>query len=150
MPGAASPSDHRPRHGQAPSVIQDVLARCNGPGLDLTGIAGGMETVTGAAELAHGALLRDQTSRMSRRPEEGAGLRHRDPAFVETCVRRDRLRMELELLPGGVRGRDTADGPNVAHPIRAHGATVSAVVDEGAKAASRESPLPAAGRRLAG
>jgi hypothetical protein len=87
---------------------------------------------------------------MHRRMTEGFGLRHWDPAFAEIFAQKDKVRMQVEILPDGVRVVESSDDPNVVLLIQAHGAQVSRFVAGGAKVAAQESPLPDAYRRVTG
>lgn len=137
------------RHRHDQSVFHALLAQHAGISRSVTEIPGGIETVTRAVGPELVALLHDHVQAMERRMAEGFGLRHWDPAFVEIFAQAEQVRMEVELLPDGVRVRETSEDPNVELLIRTHGGVVSAFVARGAKAAAQASPLPEAYRRVA-
>jgi len=137
------------RHRHDQKVFHTLLDRHAEIARSVAEVPGGIETVTRSVNLEVVALIHDHVKAMERRLAEGFGLRHWDPAFVEIFAQAEKVRMELELLPDGVRVRETSDDPNVEILIRAHGGVVSAFVARGAKAAAQASPLPEAYRRVA-
>lgn len=143
------PAEQAARHRHDQSVFHRLLSFHRAIARQVTEIEGGIETVTRSDNLDLVALIQDHARAMKRRMEEGFGLRHWDPAFVEIFAQAGQVRLEIESLPDGVRVRETSGDPNVTLLIRAHGAAVSAFVARGAKAAAEESPLPEAYRRIA-
>lgn len=142
-------SEQAARHRHDQSVFHRLLTFHQAIARQVTEIEGGIEAVTRSDNLELVALIQDHARAMKRRMEEGFGLRHWDPAFVEIFAQAGKVRLEIESLPDGVRVRETSEDPNVTLLIRAHGAVVSAFVARGAKAAATESPLPEAYRRSA-
>ncbi|MDD8023203.1 MAG: hypothetical protein PHX82_08865 [Paracoccaceae bacterium] len=138
------------RHRHDQSVFHTLLARHTEIRRTVTRTAQGIVTLTisGSADIV--ALLHDHAHEMHRRMTEGFGLRHWDPAFAEIFAQKDKVQMQVETLPDGVRVVETSDDPNVVLLIQAHGAQVSRFVAGGAKVAAQQSPLPDAYRRVTG
>jgi hypothetical protein len=138
------------RHRHDQSVFHTLLARHAEIRRKVTQTAQGIDTLTTSDSPEVVALLHDHAHEMHRRMTEGFGLRHWDPAFAEIFAQKDKVRMQVEILPDGVRVVESSDDPNVVLLIQAHGAQVSRFVAGGAKVAAQESPLPDAYRRVTG
>jgi len=130
------------RHQRDQAVFHELLRRHEAIRREVTELPDGIRAVTESDDPELAGLIRAHAHEMHRRLEEGFGLRHWDPAFVEIFAQRDKLRMVVTDTPNGVMIEETSDDPNVATLIRAHGAVVSAFVRSGGRAASQPSPLP--------
>ncbi|MBU2825216.1 hypothetical protein HF283_14090, partial [Acidithiobacillus ferrooxidans] len=62
---------------------------------------------------------------------ENFGLRFWDPAFPEIFAQREKVRMEVTLVPNGVLVEETSEDPNVVILIQAHGAVINLFVQRG-------------------
>lgn len=140
--------DRAQRHAHDKTVFQTLLKHHTAIARAVQEIEGGIEAITTSADPRIIGLLHDHALQMHRRMQEGFGLRHWDGAFAEMFAQADKVQMQVELLPNGVRVRETSDDPNVVVLIRAHGAVVSAFVREGGRVAAKESPLPEAYQRI--
>lgn len=138
------------RHRHDQSVFHTLLARHTEIRRSVTQTAQGIVTLTTSDSADLVALLHDHAQQMHRRMTEGFGLRHWDPAFAEIFAQKDKVQMQVEILPDGVRVVERSDDANVVLLIQAHGAQVSRFVAGGAKVAAQESPLPEAYRRVTG
>lgn len=130
------------RHERDQAVFHELLRRHEAIRREVTELPDGIRAVTESDDPELAGLIRAHAHEMHRRLEEGFGLRHWDPAFVEIFAQRDKLRLVVTDTPDGVVIEETSDDPNVATLIRAHGAVVSAFVRSGGQAASQPSPLP--------
>jgi len=103
----------------------------------------GVLTTTTSEDPGIAEGIRAHVRQMEQRMESGAGLRHWDPLFVEIFESHDRVKIEIEDVPGGVRVRETSDDPRVVGLIRQHAnRAVSEFVQEGFPRAHRPTPLP--------
>ena len=143
-------ADPAARHRHDQEVFHGLLERHAEISRELVEIENGIEAVTTATAPDLIAALHDHAQAMHRRLTEGFALRRWDPAFAEIFAQKDKVRMQVELRPDGVRVRETSEDPNVVLLIRAHGAVVSAFVARGFAAAQGESPLPETYRRVTG
>ncbi|MEC3860809.1 hypothetical protein VK792_05895 [Mesobacterium sp. TK19101] len=143
-------TDRRARHQRDQSVFHELLRRHADIRREVTEVPNGIRahTWTDAPDLV--PLLHNHAQEMHRRVKEKFGLRFWDPAFAELFAQADKVQMTVNLTENGVEVLETSDDPNVVKLIRAHGATVSAFVREGGRAASQESPLPDDYQRVLG
>ena len=103
----------------------------------------GVETVTTSEDPEVSETIRLHVRQMEQRMKSGHGMRRWDPLFVELFRNHDKVRMEIEDIPGGVRVREMSDDPDVALLIRQHALRgVSEFVEQGHSRAHRETPLP--------
>jgi hypothetical protein len=106
-------------------------------------IDGGVETLTTSDDPEVTDRIREHVRQMKQRVEAGHGMRYWDPLFVELFRNHDKIRMEIEDVPGGVRVREISDDPQVVLLIRQHAIRgVDEFVAEGHARARRETPLP--------
>jgi len=105
-------------------------------------IEGGVATTTVSDDPEVTALLRKHVRQMKGRVENGEGLRHWDPLFVEIFKHHEEIAMTIEDVPGGVKVKETSKNPEVAKLIRAHAKTVSEFTARGFDRAHEASPLP--------
>lgn len=103
----------------------------------------GVETVTTSADPEVTQKIRLHVRQMEQRMKSGRWLRRWDPLFVELFRNHDKVRMEIEDVPGGVRVLETSDDPQVALLIRQHALRgVNEFVEQGYDRAYRPTPLP--------
>lgn len=136
------PADRQTRHKRDQSVFHELLRRHADIRREVEEIPNGIRSRTWAVAPDLVPLLHNHAEEMHRRVQEKFGLRFWDPAFAELFAQADKVQMTVQLTEDGVEVLETSDDPNVVKLIRAHGATVSAFVDQGGRAASKESPLP--------
>jgi len=148
MHGPGGDPARKARHKRDQSVFHALLERHGEINREVEEIPGGIRarTWTDSADLV--GLLQNHVEQMHRRVGEGFGLRFWDPAFAELFAQSHKVKMEVRLTERGVEVLETSDDPNVVNLIRAHGATVSAFVREGGRAAAQQSPLPDDYRRV--
>ena len=80
---------------------------------------------------------------MKQRMEEGRPIRHMDPVFRELFRHHEKVRIEIEEVPGGVRVLETSEDPQVTLLIRQHARrAVSEFVERGMRRAMQPTPLP--------
>jgi len=106
-------------------------------------IEGGVETVTTSESPDVVEIIREHVREMQQRVESGHGLRWWDPTFAELFRNHDKIEMQIEDVPGGVRVLETSKDPDVAMLIRQHAIRgVSEFVAEGHARARKPTPLP--------
>lgn len=137
------------RHRHDQDVFHTLLRYHDQLRREVEDLPNGIRSVTTSDNPELVKLLHDHVPSMHHRLQENFGLRFWDPAFVEIFAQRDKVRMEVTLLPNGVLVEETSDDPNVVKLIQAHGQVVNAFVQEGFAAAQRVSPVPADYRPVA-
>lgn len=142
------PADRRARHQRDQSVFHELLRRHADIRREVEEVPNGIRARTWALDPDLVPLLHDHAKEMHRRVQEKFGLRYWDPAFAELFAQADKVEMAVSLTENGVEVLETSSDPNVVKLIRTHGATVSAFVAEGGRAAAQESPLPEDYRRV--
>jgi len=106
-------------------------------------IDGGVVTVTTSDDPEVVRTLREHVREMQQRMESGHGMRWWDPVFAELFRNHDKVLMEIEDVPGGVRVRETSDDPDIAMLIRQHAIRgINEFVAEGPTRARQATPLP--------
>lgn len=106
-------------------------------------IEGGVETVTTSEDPEVTRMIREHVRQMEQRVESGHGLRWWDPTFAELFSHHEKIVMEIEDVPGGVKVRETSEDPDVALLIRQHAIRgVSEFVARGFDRAQEPTPLP--------
>jgi len=106
-------------------------------------IDGGVLTVTTSEDPLVTEKIRLHVAQMKERVESGQGMRHWDPMFVELFRHADKIEMQIEEVPGGVKVREVSDDPQVALLIRQHAERgVSEFVERGFDRAHEPTPLP--------
>jgi hypothetical protein len=139
---AGMPEDKRQRHAYDQSVFHRMLERYDAIHRELEHIDGGIRAVTTSDDPEIAKLLRDHVPSMHERLEENFTLRRWDPLYVEIFENRDKILMDVDLLPNGVRVVETSDDPYVAQLIQAHGEAVNAFCEQGFQAAQNPAPMP--------
>ncbi|MCE5387611.1 MAG: hypothetical protein K0041_03410 [Acidithiobacillus sp.] len=138
----------RHRHDQA--VFHALLARHQEIHRELELLSNGIRAYTRSDNPEVVTLLHDHAPAMHRRLEENFGLRFWDPAFAELFAQREKIRLDMHLLPDGVLVEETSAEPNVVKLIQAHGQIINLFVAKGAAQAQQESPLPPEYQRVLG
>ena len=106
-------------------------------------IPGGVRTVTTSEEPQVIDLIRTHVREMKERIEKGQPIRQMDPLFREIFRHHEKIRLEIEDVPGGVRATETSDDPQVTLLIRQHAKrAVSEFVQGGMNRAMQGTPLP--------
>jgi len=106
-------------------------------------IPGGIEAFTESKDPKVVALLQEHVAAMKRRLESGARIRMWDPLYRVLFDHADKIKMQWETTPNGVKVVETSDDPYVVKLIREHGKAVSGFVKEGIDGMHREHPAPA-------
>ncbi|PWI58566.1 hypothetical protein [Sulfoacidibacillus thermotolerans] len=141
-------SDRRERHLHDQEVFHTLLRDHDRIQREVTNLPNGIRATTTSDDPEIVKLLHDHVPAMHHRLEENFGLRFWDPAFVEIFANRDKVHMEVTLLPNGVLVEETSDDPNVVLLIQAHGEMINGFVKEGFAAAERQGVLPANYKRV--
>jgi len=106
-------------------------------------IPGGVRTVTTSEDPQVTDLIRTHVREMKERIEKGQPIRQMDPLFREIFRHHEKIRLEIEDVPGGVRATETSDDPQVTLLIRQHAKrAVSEFVQGGMNRAMQGTPLP--------
>jgi hypothetical protein len=94
-------------------------------------IPNGIEAVTESDNAEVAELIQDHVAAMKVRIENGYRLRQWDPIFVAIFDHADKIRMEYEKTPKGMKVREVSDDPYVARLIQAHAKMVSGFAARG-------------------
>jgi hypothetical protein len=105
-------------------------------------LANGVETITTATDPAVVAKLKEHVPAMYARLKEGRLIRGFDPLFRALFENGNKIDAVVTLLPNGVKVVETSKDPYVVKLIRAHAASVDALVKEGMAAMHRTTPAP--------
>ena len=106
-------------------------------------IPGGVRTMTTSEDPQVTDLIRTHVREMKERIEMGQPIRQMDPLFREIFRHHEKIRLEIEDVPGGVRATETSDDPQVTLLIRQHAKrAVSEFVQGGMNRAMQGTPLP--------
>lgn len=135
--------DQRSRHQHDQSVFQALLRDHQQIHRELINTEHGIRSITTSHNPDIVQLLHDHVPTMHRRLQENASLRHWDAAFPEIFAQRDKVNMEVTLIPNGVLVEETSLDANVIKLIQAHGHIVSLFTQYGFEQAKQTSPLPA-------
>lgn len=141
-------NDRMARHRHDQDVFHTLLRHHDQLQREVTNLPNGIRSLTTSANPDMVKLLHDHVPAMHHRLEENFPLRYWDPAFTEIFAYREKVRMEVTLVPNGVLVEETSEDPNVVKLIQAHGLVVSLFVQKGFEQAQQESPLPADYRRI--
>jgi hypothetical protein len=102
----------------------------------------GVETLTESDDAEVAAKIQEHVVAMHRRVTEPDPIRMRDPLFAAIFRNVDKIDMEIEKTPKGVRVTETSFDPYVAKLIRAHADVVSRFLENGYPEARANHPLP--------
>ncbi len=141
-------ADRMARHKHDQEVFHTLLRYHDQIQREVTNLPNGIRSLTTSNNPEIVNLLHDHVPAMHRRLEENFGLRFWDPAFPEIFAQREKVRMEVTLVPTGVLVEETSEDPNVVKLIQAHGMIVSLFVQKGFEQAQQQSPLPADYQRI--
>lgn len=106
-------------------------------------IPGGVRTVTTSKDPKVAEAIRTHVRQMKERLEEDQPIRMMDPLFREIFRHYEKIRLQIENVPGGVRATETSADPEVVLLIRQHAKrAVSEFVSGGMQRAMQPTPLP--------
>ena len=106
-------------------------------------IPGGIRSVTTSEDPEVAELIRKHVWQMKERVEQGQPIRMMDPVFREIFQHHQKIHMQVEEVPGGVRVTETSEDPQVVKLIRQHAhRAVTEFVEQGMPRAMRPTPLP--------
>lgn len=143
-------TDKRARHQHDQEVFHTLLRHHDQIQRELIRLPDGIRSLTTSANPEVVSLLHDHVPAMHHRLGENFGLRFWDPAFPEIFAQREKVRMEVTLVPNGVLVEETSEDSNVVTLIQAHGIVVSLFVQRGFAQAQEVSPLPDNYQRVLG
>ena len=89
-------------------------------------------------------MIQEHVLAMKKRLEEGRGLRFWDELFAEIFIQADKIKMNVEKTPKGVRVTETSDDSTVVLLIQSHADVVSKFADHGFEEAHKNHQVPAA------
>ncbi len=135
--------DRHNRHQHDQSVFQALLRDHHQIHRELINTEHGICSITTSHNPDIVRLLHDHVPAMHQRLLSNLGLRHWDAAFPEIFAQRDKVNMEVTLIPNGVLVEETSTDVNVIKLIQAHGHIVSLFTQYGFEQARQTSPLPA-------
>ncbi len=124
-------------------VIHDLLARHQDIRRTVDDFSYGIRASTTSARPEVAELIRAHAEQMKSRLERGAALRQLDPLFAEIFEHYQRIDLDIEHLPNGVRVSESSRDPVTVMLIRQHAhRAVSEFVAAGMNRAVRPTPLP--------
>ena len=130
-----------------PQVIADIhtlLSNHQKIRRDVQDIPGGVLATTTSEDATVAELLRTHVKAMKARLESGMPIRLWDPTYAELYQQREKIRLSIEEVPGGVKVTHTSDDPQVMLLIRQHARKgVSEFVADGWNRVHQPTPLPA-------
>ncbi|NOT18493.1 MAG: hypothetical protein HOP20_10595 [Sulfuriferula sp.] len=135
--------DQRSRHQHDQSVFQSLLRDHQQIHRELINTEHGIRSMTTSHNPDIVKLLHDHVPAMHQRLLDNFSLRNWDAAFPEIFAQRDKVNMEVTLIPNGVLVEETSMDTNVIKLIQAHGHIVSLFTQNGFEQAKQVSPLPA-------
>lgn len=132
------------------SVIRGLLTNPGRIERTVRDVRGGVLAVTTSDDPRVAQLIRTHVRQMRSSYERDEPIRTMDPVFREMFANRDRISLEIEDVPGGVRVLHRSDDPQIAALIRQHAHHfVSEAAEQGMARAMRPTPLPQGYRRPA-
>lgn len=106
-------------------------------------IPGGVDATTTSPNPLVAELLQTHVAQMQRDLREGRPIRMWDPLFVKLFEARDKIELQVEELPNGVRIHEVSNDPEVTKLIRQHAHRgVSEFAKEGWERVHKSTPLP--------
>ena len=106
-------------------------------------VPNGVVAVTTSDDPRVAELIRRHVRQMRASYDRDEPVRTRDPLFRELFANRERINLEIEDIPGGVRVLHTSDDPRVVPLIRQHAHHfVSEAAEQGMARVMRRTPLP--------
>lgn len=112
-------------------VFQTLLGNHDLIRRDFREIPNGIESTTESDNAEVAALIQDHVAAMKVRVEQRRAIRVWDPMFRELFANADKIQLEYENIPKGVKVRETSDDAYVARLIQAHAQVVSGFVARG-------------------
>ena len=112
-------------------VFQTLLGNHESIRREVKEIPNGIEATTESDNAEIAELIQDHVAAMKVRIEHGGRLRQWDPMFVAVFDHADKIRMEYEKTPKGMKVREVSDDPYVARLIQAHAKMVSGFAARG-------------------
>lgn len=124
-------------------IIRGMLTSTERIERTVENVPNGVLTVTTSDDPAVAQLIRTHVRQMRASYDRDEPIRTMDPVFRELFANRDRIALEIEDIPGGVRVLHTSEDPQVAALIRQHAHHfVSEAAREGMPRVMRPTPLP--------
>ena len=131
-------------HRDFMSTVHTLIDRHDAIEREIVELENGVETTTiikdGTPEMVE--TLQAHVRQAYELIESGSSVRHWDPLFVEIFEHADKIVMELENLPNGIRVVETSSDPQVALLVKAHAIKVNEFVARGMEAMHEPTPLP--------
>jgi len=120
----------------------------NGPRITrtVTVRSDGVESVTESDDAAVAKAIQDHVESMSARVKEARPIHQRDPLFREVFLNADKIVMQYERTPKGIKVVETSSDPYVARLIQAHAEVVSAFIANGRAEAMKNHAVPERGK----
>lgn len=102
----------------------------------------GVETLTESNNPTVATKIRQHVAAMYQRVEKRRPIRMRDPLFAEIFRHADKIHMQVEETPNGIRVVETSDDVRVAVLIKAHAKVVTAFAAYGFEEAHKSHAIP--------
>lgn len=132
---AAAQADMQVFHAlidQRAQIVRKVTPRPNG-----------VETVTESDDPAVAKLIRTHVEAMSARVKEARPIHLRDPLFAEVFKHADKIALEMEATPKGIRVVETSTDAYTVKLIQAHADVVSLFLANGRAEMMKNHAVPA-------
>lgn len=124
-------------------VIRGLLTSPDRIERSVRNVPGGVLAITTSDDPRVAQLIRTHVRQMRASYDRDESIRTADPVFRELFANRDRITLEIEDIPGGVRVLHTSEDPQVEALIRQHAHHfVSEAAEQGMARAMRPTPLP--------
>ncbi len=124
-------------------VLRGLLASPDRIQRNVQDVPNGVLTVTTSDDPRVARLIRTHVRQMRASYDRNEPIRTMDPVFRELFANRDRITLQIEDIPGGVRVLHTSDDPRVTALIRQHAHHfVSEAAEQGMSRVMRPTPLP--------
>ncbi|GEM_PF-6834520 len=125
--------------------IQELLTQHDKIQRNVEEIPNGVRTVTTSNDPEITKLIRTHVGEMKKRIEGDHPIRTLDPLYREIFRHHDKIKLEIEDIPGGVRVTETSSDPQIVLLIRQRAKRAeSEFVSGGMKRASNPTPIPEA------
>jgi hypothetical protein len=102
----------------------------------------GVESLTESADTEVARMIQTHVASMSARVREARPIHQRDPLFREIFRHTDKIVMQHEQTPNGVRVVETSTDPYVAKLIQAHADVVTGFIRNGRSELMKNHPVP--------
>ena len=105
-------------------------------------IPGGVMSLTVSDDPQVAQMIRQHVRQMQERLAAGQPIRLWDPLYAELFAQRQKIKLQVQDVPGGVTVRQTSEDPQVTRLIRQHAAAVGEFLAKGYDRVHQPTTLP--------